>query len=110
MSFVSGLTPCLKSLRSLKQERKPLGSLLAQGEGKAHSPLLPQGPLYLNVQIELFPEVIVQSRDLGLQALILYGTVRQGLQREVGLLRGWPFPRPSFLPHAGAQGPGVWQG
>lgn len=40
---------------------------------------LPVEHLILKVQIELLPEVIVQSRDLRLQVLILEGAARQGL-------------------------------
>lgn len=41
-----------------------------------------QGPGHLDVQVELFPEVVVQGRDLRLEALILRGAVGQGLHGE----------------------------
>lgn len=41
---------------------------------------LPTEHLILDVQVELFPEVVMQGRDLGLEALIHHCTVGQCLR------------------------------
>ena len=61
-------------------------------------------PLHLEVQAELLPELVVQGRDLCLQALILHGAVRQGLPGE-GSLRS---RKCQTAPPRPASGRGTW--
>lgn len=101
MSFIPGRPPGFKSLQSLKHERKILWSLLDQRRTGAPPT---RKPLHLEVQAELLPELVVQGRDLCLQALILHGAVCQGLQGE-GSLRSHKCQTAPLRP---ASGRGTW--